>query len=111
MADRTDLSTVIRLLQGSVAVWRVEAEVEAVASEPPTARVRHDGGSIYVTRRSGEDMPPCWEVRRTDTTPPPGFAGLPARTYAAVPGMLRAVRAALDPEARSGRLIIGAAQA
>lgn len=111
MADRTDLSTVTRLLQGSLAVWRLEAEVEAVASDPPTVRVRHDGGSIYVTRRAADDMPPCWEVRRTETTPPPRFTDLPARRYAAVPGMLRAVRAALDPEAPSGRLIIGAAQA
>lgn len=106
----TELDRLRRLLQGSLSVWRLRARIEEIASDPPTILIRAgDDNGVYVTRRDGSDLPPCWEVRRTGLRgADPGFADLPARRYAAVPGMLRGVRDALEPDARAGRLVIGA---
>lgn len=109
LAER-DVDALQRLLEGSLVVWRLNGTVEPVAAEPPTVLIRIAGDpGLYVTWRKEGDLPACWEVSRAEASASgvERASSLPRR-YAAVPGMLRAVRAALDPDARGGRLIIGA---
>jgi len=104
-----DVDALQRLLEGSLVVWRLNGGVEPITTEPPTVLIRIAGDpSLCVTWRKEGDLPACWEVSRAEgsASGSVGVSSLPRR-YAAVPGMLRGVRAALDPDARGGRLVIG----
>jgi len=105
-----DVEALQRLLEGSLVVWRLDGTVEAVAAEPPTVLIRTSRGlSLRVVWRREPNLPPCWEVSRAEASEDGDEAApLLPRRYAAVPGMLRGVRAVLDPDAPGGRLIIGA---
>ena len=105
-----DVEALQRLLEGSLVVWRLDGTTEAVAAEPPTVLIRTSRGPrLRVVWRREPNLPPCWEVSRAEASEDGDEAApLLPRRYAAVPGMLRGVRAALDPDAPGGRLIIGA---
>lgn len=101
---------VARLLEASLAVWRVAGRVERPdAGDDVVARVRGaDGTVVTVARVELPDGSRHWQVAYTA----PGESAEDAarrrrpRTYASVVGLLRGVRRALGAPDPPGRLIV-----
>jgi len=86
---------VARVLSGALRVWGVSASVERDPDRPDGCVLRTQSGArMHIVPA----MPHGWLVFRD--------AGAPG-THAGLPGLLRALRQELAPEATAGRLIIG----
>ncbi len=93
MGEGQSQEDVRRLLTGALGAWRLEGTVEA--AESGHFHVRR--GDIRVTVERGEE--PGWMVE----------VGGRMTRHAGIPGMLRTVHAALDPEYRPTRFRIAPA--
>ena len=88
-----DGNALCRLLQGSLAVWRLTG---VVTPEGDALAVRLEGGRSARVTHVAEPFP-CWQV--TDSYGR-------TRPHASVAAMLRALRRALDPEHAAARLVM-----
>lgn len=94
------MGALVPLLEDSLVLWRVAGLVEAAEGG---ARIQAAGAGPVVTVVPLDDpvLPLRWQVHIER----PG-AVASTKSYAALPGMLRAVRLALRPEAPQARLTI-----
>ena len=83
------------MLSGALRMWRVSASVDRDPDRPDGCVLRTQSG---VRMHVVPAMPHGWLVRREGRAP---------ETHAGLPGLLRALRQELAPEAAAGRLIIG----
>lgn len=83
------------MLSGALRVWAVSASVDRDPDRPDGCVLRTQSGArMHIVPA----MPHGWLVRREGRAP---------ATHAGLPGLLRALRQELAPEAAPGRLIIG----
>jgi hypothetical protein len=87
---------VARVLSGALRVWGVAATVERDSARPDGLVLRTQSG---IRMQIAPATPHGWRVFRD---------ALPLETHNGLPGLLRALRQELAPEAPRGRLIIGA---
>jgi hypothetical protein len=92
--------SLIPLLQDSLAVWRLAGRVEAGA-EGVLIHGAEGEPRVTVVSLDHPILPLRWQVRVERAE-----AEAVTKSYAALPGMLRAVRLALDPEASQAKLTI-----
>ena len=92
------MTNLVPLLEDSLVVWRAAGRVEP-SGEGAVIRAAGGGPIVWVVPLNDPILPLRWQVR---IERPGGTAT--TKSYAALPGMLRAVRLALDPEASQARL-------
>lgn len=88
------------LMAGALRVWGLEAEVSLAVGAAGEAVLRRGGALTVEVRALAGDPAARWQVRVT------GPERRRESRHAGVPGLLRAVRAALAPEQRPGRMIV-----
>ena len=91
----------VGFLADSLAVWQLEGEVTA-GDAPVVAVVRARGKIVIVERNEADDAPWRWFVRWQE----PG--GERSRPCASIPGLLNALRRALDVERGSAVRVVAA---
>jgi hypothetical protein len=95
------------LLEGAISAWRLQDRASLTAGEAAVTVAMADGTSVRVSAIAEPDDPDRWRV---EVVRPPATDDQPPRRrvtlHAAIPGMLRTVRAALDPSHRPARMIV-----
>jgi hypothetical protein len=95
------------LLEGALRAWRLQDRASLTEAEDAVTVVIADGISVRVSPIADRDDPDRWQV---EVVRPPISDGQPPRrrvtSHAGIPGLLRTVRAALDPSHRAARMIV-----
>jgi len=86
-------SGVVAFIADSLALWQVEGEV-AAGTAPVVALIRAGGCVIAIERTTEDDAPWRWFVRWRDAS----MREERSRPCASIPGLLNALRRALDVE-------------
>jgi hypothetical protein len=94
--SRHKTARLARVISGALRVWGVPASVEFDPDQPDALVLRTPSGTTLQVIAA--DAPHGWRVCRE---------ALPIGSPAGLPGLLRALRDELAPEAARGRLVIG----
>ncbi|MDP6706400.1 MAG: hypothetical protein QF893_08665 [Alphaproteobacteria bacterium] len=95
------------LLEGALRAWRLQDRATLTEAEDAVTIAMAGGICVRVSPIADRDEPDRWRVEVV--RPPLSDGQSPRRrvtSHAGIPGMLRTVRAALDPGHRAARMIV-----